>query len=109
MLAKGLHQVRDLVATYRAERIRYHDRQLKAPDLSGIGLQVHEAPSLAPGQPGIISADMCVTVEPGVYLPGRGGVRIEDSGVVRSGSSDPDSTGPGYQVLTLTSRDLVVL
>ena len=75
----------------------------------GIGLQVHEAPSLAPDQPGIITADMCVTVEPGVYLPGRGGVRIEDSGVVRSGSSDPDSTGPGYQVLTLTSRDLVVL
>ena len=46
-----------------------------------------------------------VTVEPGVYLPGRGGVRIEDSGVVRS----RDSSEPGYEVLTLTSRDLVVL
>jgi Xaa-Pro aminopeptidase len=43
---------------------------------------------------------MCVTVEPGVYLPGRGGVRIEDSGVIR-----PD----GYHVLTLTSRELCVL
>jgi Xaa-Pro aminopeptidase len=75
----------------------------------GVGLQVHEAPSLARGQAGIISADMCVTVEPGVYLPGRGGVRIEDSGVVRAASSDPDSFGPGYEVLTLTSRDLVVL
>ncbi len=71
----------------------------------GIGLQVHEAPSLARGATGIITADMCVTVEPGVYLPGRGGVRIEDSGVVRG----PDSAEPGYEVFTHTSRDLIVL
>ena len=71
----------------------------------GVGLQVHEAPSLASGATGTIEADMCVTVEPGVYLPGRGGVRIEDSGVVRH----PDSAEPGYEVLTLTSRALVVL
>jgi Xaa-Pro aminopeptidase len=71
----------------------------------GVGLQVHEAPSLARGQAGIIEADMCVTVEPGVYLPGRGGVRIEDSGVVRAG----DSPGSAYEVLTLTSRELVEL
>ncbi len=76
----------------------------------GVGLQVHEAPSLARGQTGIISSDMCVTVEPGVYLPGRGGVRIEDSGVVRAiDFPDQDSPGGGYEVLTLTSRDLVVL
>ncbi len=76
----------------------------------GVGLQVHEAPSLARGQAGIIRADMCVTVEPGVYLPGRGGVRIEDSGVVRAlDTTDPDASGPGYEVLTLTSRDLLVL
>ena len=71
----------------------------------GVGLQVHEAPSLARGQAGIISADMCVTVEPGVYLPGRGGVRIEDSGVVRA----VEPSGSAYEVLTLTPRDLVVL
>lgn len=76
----------------------------------GIGLQVHEAPSLARGQAGIIRADMCVTVEPGIYLPGRGGVRIEDSGVVRAVDSvDQDSSAGGYEVLTLTSRDLVEL
>lgn len=75
----------------------------------GIGLAVHEAPSLAEGAAGIIGADMCVTVEPGVYLPGRGGVRIEDSGVVRAASSEPGNVGPGYQTLTLTSRDLLVL
>jgi Xaa-Pro aminopeptidase len=66
----------------------------------GVGLQVHEAPSLAATAAGRMTADMTVTVEPGVYLPGRGGVRIEDSGVV-----GPD----GYRPLTLTPRDLVVL
>ena len=66
----------------------------------GVGLQIHEAPSLARGAASIMAPDMCVTVEPGVYLPGRGGVRIEDSGVVR-----PD----GYHVLTQTSKDLGVL
>ena len=66
----------------------------------GVGLQIHEAPSLARGAASIMAPDMCVTVEPGVYLPGRGGVRIEDSGVVR-----PD----GYHVLTRTSKDLGVL
>lgn len=66
----------------------------------GVGLQIHEAPSLARGSASIMAPDMCVTVEPGVYLPGRGGVRIEDSGVIR-----PD----GYHVLTTTSKDLRVL
>jgi len=77
----------------------------------GVGLQVHEAPWFpSVGAPsggagpnsraGRMIADMTVTVEPGVYLPGRGGVRIEDSGVV-----GPD----GYLPLTLAPRDLVVL
>lgn len=66
----------------------------------GVGLQIHEAPSLARGSASIMAPDMCVTVEPGVYLPARGGVRIEDSGVIR-----PD----GYHVLTTTSKDLRVL
>ncbi len=66
----------------------------------GVGLLIHEAPSLAAASAAIIAADMCVTVEPGIYLPGRGGVRIEDSGVVR-----PD----GYEVLTLTTKELQAL
>jgi Xaa-Pro aminopeptidase len=66
----------------------------------GVGLVIHEPPWLAATAAGIIETDMTVTVEPGVYLPGRGGIRIEDCGVV----------GPeGYRPLTLTSRDLMVL
>lgn len=66
----------------------------------GIGLQIHEGPSVGAAGTAMMAADMVVTVEPGVYLPGRGGVRIEDSGVVR-----PD----GYELLTLTTKDLLVL
>ncbi len=61
----------------------------------GVGLQVHEAPGLARGATGIMAESMCVTVEPGVYLPGRGGVRIEDSGVVRAPDSPRQECGPG--------------
>ena len=48
----------------------------------GVGLQIHEAPLLGPTGTGALPAGMVVTVEPGVYLPGRGGVRIEDTLVV---------------------------
>lgn len=66
----------------------------------GVGLEVHEAPSLAKNSDGTLSVGMAVTVEPGVYLAGRGGVRIEDTLVVRD-------TVP--ELLTLTGKDLVVV
>ncbi|OZM73011.1 peptidase M24 family protein [Amycolatopsis antarctica] len=66
----------------------------------GIGLQVHEAPSLAKTGLGTLAAGMAVTVEPGVYLAGRGGVRIEDTLIVRDGTPE---------LLTLTSKELVAL
>lgn len=51
----------------------------------GIGLEVHEAPFAHPLRPGtdqVLEAGMTITVEPGIYLPGKGGVRIEDTLVV---------------------------
>ena len=64
----------------------------------GVGLQIHEAPALARTGTGTVAAGMVVTVEPGVYLAGRGGVRIEDTLVVRD-------TGP--ELLTHTTRELL--
>ena len=66
----------------------------------GVGLQIHEAPALSQRGTGTMAAGMAVTVEPGVYLPGRGGVRIEDTLVVRPSSAE---------LLTLTTKDLVAV
>lgn len=67
----------------------------------GVGLEIHEAPTLGHSATGKLSARTPVTVEPGVYLPGRGGVRIEDTLVVR------DDDGP--ELLTSTTKELLVL
>ena len=54
----------------------------------GIGLDVHEAPYLVPGNKTPLAPGMVVTVEPGVYLPGRFGIRIEDVVAVTEGGHD---------------------
>ena len=51
----------------------------------GVGLEVHEQPSLSPRSASKLKENMAITVEPGVYAPGKFGVRIEDSVLVRDG------------------------
>ncbi|MFY2860872.1 M24 family metallopeptidase [Mycobacterium sp. THU-M104] len=70
----------------------------------GVGLQIHEAPGIGATSAGTLLAGSAVTVEPGVYLPGRGGVRIEDTVVV------PDETaGRGPELLTQFPKELTIL
>ena len=71
----------------------------------GVGLEVHEAPIIGYGRTGRLAGRVPVTIEPGIYLPGQGGVRIEDTLVVRAG---PGPAGPA-EILTTTTKELLVL
>jgi len=66
----------------------------------GIGLETHEEPYIVAGSPRVLEPGMAFSVEPGIYLPGRFGARIEDIAVV---------TEDAGERLNLTGRDLVVL
>ena len=66
----------------------------------GVGLEIHEAPRLAAGQKDVLQPGMVITIEPGAYIPGIGGVRIEDMVVV---------TDDGCQILTPTGKELITI
>jgi Xaa-Pro aminopeptidase len=66
----------------------------------GVGLEIHEAPRIATGQNELLQPGMVVTIEPGIYLPGKWGVRIEDTVVV---------TETGHEVLTPCPKSLLAL
>jgi len=66
----------------------------------GVGLAIHEDPFIAKRHPGRLREHTPLTIEPGIYLPGRGGVRIEDTLVV---AADQPA------VLTTATKDLLVL
>ncbi|MBR0056584.1 MAG: aminopeptidase P family protein [Kiritimatiellae bacterium] len=64
-----------------------------------VGLEIHEAPNFSQGETRVIKPGMVITVEPGIYLPGRAGVRIEDVVLV---------TRNGCEVLTKTGKEMEV-
>lgn len=64
----------------------------------GVGLMVHEAPRLSTESTDTLENGHCVTIEPGIYVPGTGGVRIEDLAIVRDG---------GLELLTSFPKELI--
>lgn len=66
----------------------------------GVGLEVHELPGLYSKSKEILTKRMVVTVEPGVYLPGKWGIRIEDMVLIQNG---------GYEVLSQSPKELIEL
>lgn len=66
----------------------------------GIGLDVHEGPYAAQSGTGTLAENMTLTIEPGIYVPGRGGVRIEDTLIIGAG---------GPKIITNAGKDLLVV
>jgi Xaa-Pro aminopeptidase len=66
----------------------------------GLGLQVHEMPRVSSLSRDVLITGNVITIEPGIYVPGIGGVRIEDDVVIRNGQ---------IEILTTASRDLLIL
>jgi Xaa-Pro aminopeptidase len=87
-------QARRVLRTYGLDRAFVHSTG------HGLGLEIHEPPRIGKRDKGRLETGMAVTIEPGVYLEGFGGIRIEDTVVV---------TASGCEILTPTSKELHVV
>ena len=65
-----------------------------------LGLEIHEAPAISPRSDAVLKENMVVTVEPGIYISGWGGIRIEDTVIVKNG---------GCEVITHSDKNLVII
>ncbi len=86
------HAARQVLRRFKLDRFFTHSTG------HGVGLEIHEPPRLGKGQQERLQAGMVITIEPGVYIPEKGGIRIEDMVVV---------TPTGCAILTPVSKELM--
>jgi len=86
--------------THEAVRLRGYGEHFGHGSGHGIGLDIHEEPFFSPKSDKTLQPGMVVTFEPGIYLPGLGGVRIEDDVLI---------TAEGAEVITRSPKELIVL
>lgn len=87
-------QVRDCLAGYGLDQYFQHGTG------HGVGLEIHEAPRVSLFSQDILAENMVVTVEPGIYIPDWGGIRIEDTVIVKNG---------GCEVITHSDKELLII
>jgi Xaa-Pro aminopeptidase len=87
-------QVRQRLADYDLDQYFVHGTG------HGVGLEIHETPTLSTRSEAVLEENMVVTIEPGVYIPGWGGIRIEDTVIVKNG---------GCEVITRSDKGLLII
>lgn len=87
------HAVRQQLAKYDLDKYFGHGTG------HGLGLSVHELPHVSARSEQVLQADMVITIEPGIYIPGWGGIRIEDSVIVKD---------DGCEIITNTPKQLII-
>jgi len=87
-------QVRNCLKKYSLDQYFQHGTG------HGVGLEIHEMPRISPLSDAILEENMVVTIEPGVYIPGWGGIRIEDTVIVKKG---------GCEIITHSDKGLLII
>lgn len=86
--------VRNCLKKYDLERYFQHGTG------HGVGLEIHEEPRVSFTSDRVLTANMVITIEPGIYIPGWGGIRIEDTVIVKNG---------GCEIITHSDKSLLIL
>lgn len=87
-------QVRECLAGYGLDQYFQHGTG------HGVGLEIHEAPRVSLFSQDTLAENMVVTIEPGIYIPDWGGIRIEDTVIVKNG---------GCEVITHSDKGLLII
>ena len=101
---QALNDIHDGANTKQISKMVDNDFRLHNYDLihalgHGVGLDIHESPVLGINSEAILKENMVVTDEPGIYIPGQFGVRIEDTVIVNKATCEPLTKSPKKYVI----------